>query len=386
MEHPEHSEGKKKLNESRDFFRFFFRTAKKDVVFYSERSSYYAYFEGIIKELTTVHNQPIIYVTSDIKDPILKTENKMINPFYLDKLLPLFFRFVNCKVFVMTLTDLNQFHLKRSIHKVHYVYVFHSLASTHMIYRKGSFDHYDSILCVGEQHKQEIRKYEEINNLPKKQLVNAGFSRLELLYEQNKRYKKQKSDKKVVLIAPSWGESNIIELCGEKIIKKLLENGYEVILRPHSEIIKRNPQMLEQIKNKFKDDDFSIVLDSYSNEPLLKSDILLTDYSGIALSYAFGTGRPVLFIDVPPKVKNPDYEMLGIAPLEMGLRNQIGSALNPDDIDSLPSEINRLIRNSSYYESNSKKLRDRYIYNFGKSSEIGAKHIMDILSKKGVKS
>ena len=68
------------------------------------------------------------------------------------------FRKIECREFVMTIPDLQNMWLKRSVHPVHYTYVFHSTNSTHTSYRKGAFDHYDTIMCVGQYHVDEIRR------------------------------------------------------------------------------------------------------------------------------------------------------------------------------------------------------------------------------------
>ena len=132
------------IKEIGEYYRFSWRTprAEKEIIFYAEHEGYHPYLEGLIQKLTVEHNRALCYVTSDPYDPILQKPGSRIRTFYLNKLLPFFMAFVSCRVFVMTLTDLNQFHLKRSVNPVHYIYVFHALVSTHMAYRFGAFDHY----------------------------------------------------------------------------------------------------------------------------------------------------------------------------------------------------------------------------------------------------
>ena len=57
---------------------------------------------------------------------------------------------------------------------------------------------------------------------------------------------------------------------------------------------------------------------------------MVSDWSGAALEYAFGLERPVLFVDVPRKVNNPEYERLGIEPFEASVREQIGRVVAPE--------------------------------------------------------
>lgn len=91
---------------------------------------------------------------------------------------------LDAKALIMTMPGLNQFHIKRSINKVCHIYVFHAILSTHMIYRKGSFDCYDTIFCVGPHHIEEIRKMEQLENLKPKELIEAGYPWLETIYNK----------------------------------------------------------------------------------------------------------------------------------------------------------------------------------------------------------
>ncbi len=47
-----------------------------------------------------------------------------------------------------------------------------------------------------------------------------------------------------VLIAPSWHEGNIFEVCMTELVKTLLKDGYQVIVRPHDELVKRNKNLI----------------------------------------------------------------------------------------------------------------------------------------------
>lgn len=372
------------LKEIADFFSFL-KTPKteKEIVFYSEHEGYYPYLEGIIKEL--IKHKKVCYITSNSNDPILQKPEFEIKTFYLNRLLPILMATVNCKVFVMTLTDLNQYHLKRSFNPVHYVYVFHAVVSTHMIYRRGSFDHYDSILCVGPHQIEEIEKYEKLNKLPAKKLIKTGYYRLERIYEAYKKEKKRKKKKdkfRTILIAPSWGEDNILESCGEALIELLLKD-YKVIVRPHPETVKHSPKLLDLFSSKFSNNpNFILEKSIATDDSLLRADVLITDYSGISLEYAFGTERPVLFLDVPPKVHNQKFSELNIEPLELFIRPKIGVVVSPKKIETIPKVISNLITNNADYKKDIIKLRKKYIYNFGHSSEVGAKHIIDLLKSK----
>jgi len=375
------------LKELADFYRFSWKTPKTDksIVFYSEHEGYYPNFEGLIEELTGKHGQTICYITSDPKDPILKTSEPRIKPFYSSTLLAFLMAMIDCKAFVITMTDLNQFHIKRSMNPVHYFYVFHSLVSTHMMYLGGAFDHYDTILCTGPHHEKEIRRREGLNSLPPKRLVEAGYYRLERVYEKYKNYPSDKlssSTKGTILIAPSWGDANVLESCGQRLVGLLLNAGYEVIVRPHPETVRRSPDLVSGFASEFGENPaFTLETSVATDDSMLKADILICDCSGIALEYAFGTERPVLFLDVPLKIRNPEYEELGIEPLEFSLRTKIGVIASSEDLEAIPQVISDLRAKSASYRQSIAELREQNVYAFGRSSEIGAQCIVDALTE-----
>ena len=272
------------------------------IMFYSEQESYYAYFEGLISALKNKLDTNFCYITSDPNDPILNADDSRIHAFYLDKLLPFFLKVVNCRVFVMTLTDLDQYHLKRSINDVHYVYVFHAMNSIHMCYRLGAFDHYDSILCTGPYQVLELSKESELREIGKRELVEAGYSRVERIHSAWKSRREREAQQRTVLLAPSWAANNVLEMHGVELVGSLLDAGYFVIVRPHPETTKRSPEILSQFEGAFGDSEHFLLERSVrTDDSLLRADVLITDWSGIALEYAFGTERPVVYIDVPRK-------------------------------------------------------------------------------------
>lgn len=368
------------LREIVDYRRFKRLSAQeRAIVFYAEHSGYYPYFEGIIKKLTDEYGRTLCYITSDRHDPILDNSDPRIKTFYLNKLLPFFMAFVDCKVFVMTLPDLGNFHLKRSINPVHYVYVFHGLTSTHTVLRPNALDHYDALLCAGPHHTREIRCWEKLNNLPPKMLIEAGYYPLERIYQDYQEYVRHKVSqpgKETILIAPSWGAANILESCGEELVGLLLREGYQLIVRPHPETMKHVPHLIRRLEDEFsKKPNFILEKSIATHDSLLQADVLISDWSGISLEYAFGTERPVLFLDVPPKIYNPRYRELGIEPIELSLRPGIGIIVSPEGLNVVPQVISKLVANQSMYKERLAELRNQNVYNFGHSSDIAAEYI-----------
>jgi len=360
-------------------------TKYKDIVIYSEGNNYYSYYEGIINELTIIRNINISYISSDITENKYMKDNNNIKYLYINILLVPFLQFINCKILILTLTDLNRFHLKRSIYPVKYIYVFHSFASTHMMYRFGAFNYYDSILCGGEHHIKEIIANENKYNVKSKQKIKAGYYRIERIYKAYKQYVGNKqiiNSKKTILIAPSWGDDNLLKTCGKILINKLLNSGYNIIVRPHPEMIKRNSKLINELNHNFSENGSYYLENSVaSDESLISADYLITDCSGIMFEYAFGTERPVIFFDVPIKIKNDRYKELNIEPLELTLREKIGILIQVNDIDLMDDIISNIDSEMEKYKDKIIKLRKDTVYSFNNSSVVSSDYIIDELNK-----
>src|SRR5262249_50907560 len=102
------------------------------IVFCSESRQDWHHFEPIVERLTREHECSVCYVSSDAADPGLATARPRVLPFLIRKglLRIVLFQLVDADVFVLTMMDLGNFELRRSVHPVHYVYLFHSLGST----------------------------------------------------------------------------------------------------------------------------------------------------------------------------------------------------------------------------------------------------------------
>jgi YidC/Oxa1 family membrane protein insertase len=99
------------------------------------------------------------------------------------------------------------------------------------------------------------------------------------------------------------------------------------------------------------------------------------------LSLPMSTERPVLFLDVPLKIKNQRFRELGIGPLELSLRSEIGVVVPLEELDTVSQLISKLIANGVFYKKRIAKLRKQDVYAFGHSSDIGAQHIIHMVDK-----
>ena len=359
------------------------------IVFYSEDISSFVHFEQIIHELTEKMGCQICYVTSAKDDPILTSQNKRIKAFYigLGAIRTKFFMELKAEVLVMTMPNLETYFIKRSkVYPVHYVYVFHSIVSTHTIYRKGAFDHFDSIFCVGPHHVEEISATESVYNLKHKNLVKYGYGLLDNL-QTNKSMKNQQrcteDGKKKILVAPSWGKNGLLETKGLELVKILLDGGYHVTVRPHPMTIRKWSKTIKAIENEFKSNaNFEIEKDVSTFESLYSAYGLISDWSGIAMEYAFACELPVLYIDGSPKINNSSYDKIACEALEITIRNLIGKVISPNELESLPKIIESTYENIDNFKTKIQEVRDKTVFNLGESGMNGAQEIVKILHGK----
>ena len=291
---------------------------------------------------------------------------------------------LKAELLVMTMPSLETYFIKRSrVYPVHYVYVFHSIVSSHTIYRKGAFDHFDSIFCTGPHHVEEIKATERLYNLNHKNLVECGYGLLDKL-QKNKPVQNQelctKDGRKKILVAPSWGKKGLLETKGLELVKILLDAGYHVTVRPHPMTIRKWPKIIKTIKNEFKDNtNFEMETDVSSFESLYSTYGLISDWSGIGFEYAFVCERPVLYIDGFPKINNPSYDKIPCKPLEVSIRNLIGKVISPNELKSIPKIIESTYENIDLFKTKVQEARNETVFNFGQSGIKGAQEIVKIL-------
>lgn len=375
-----------KRREKADYKRFF-SVANKHLVFYSESSGFYKYYRATIEYLITHSNVIIHYVTSDPGDQIFKVAKTQprIRPYYIGekKLITLFMK-MDADMVIMTMPDLQNFHIKRSYVRkdVEYVYVPHGLDSLNLTMRTGSVDHYDAVLCVGPNQKEEIKKTEEVYNLPPKKLVECGYMLLDDM-RAGFSEKADCSERPVILIAPSWQEANIMDSCIDELLTSLQYTGYHIVVRPHPQYVKHREAQLNDLKARYAGTpQVEIQTNFASNSTVFQADLLITDWSGIAYEYAYTTCRPVLFVNTPMKVMNPEYERIGVVPINISIRKEIGREIEPDDAGQANIVVEEMVARRGEYQERIRNLACQNVYNLGQSAQCSGKFILSELNKK----
>lgn len=368
-------------------YKKFIKTADKKIVFYSEKNGFYKYYKNIIEEIIRRTNIVIHYITSDPEDEVFGMESAQFIPYYIGehRMIVLMMK-METDIMVMTTPDLENFQLKRSyIQKdIEYIYVQHDVNSSNLTFHKDALDHYDTIFTSGPKNKCEIAEREEKYGLPAKNLVEWGSSVIDNMtkaYEDmmQEEGSKEKADK-TVLIAPSWQKDNILDSCIEAMLDELVKTPYHVIVRPHPQYVRHYEARIDALAAKYQEQDVIFQKDFSSNKTVYTADILVTDWSSIAFEYAFATLKPVLFIDTPMKITNPDYQELKTVPIDIELRSKVGISVQPEEVeDKIRDSVDKLLFDEQFSRNSLHTLKEEYIYHNGESGKVGAKYIIDKL-------
>ena len=355
---------------------------QRSIVFYAENKASMNHFRLLISELTKERNFQICYVTSVKNDPILSINDKNILAFYIGDgiVRTKFFLELKAKILIMDMPDLDSFHIKRSkIFPVHYIYIFHSMFSVHSYLRKGAVNHYDTIFCVGEHHKREILETEKIYGLKPKKLVDYGFGRLDTLLRERNNFKKEKlNTENLIIIAPTYGDNNLLKICGVKLIGTLLDSNFKVLLRPHFRIFKESEDVIRIIRDKFQNNNNFLLEEGIIKPEIFHSSrCMISDWSGISLEYAFIFERPIIYIDVPKKELNEEADKISLTPIEVSIREKIGHLVDPDNLTEIPKIISDI--NDESRAEQIRDIRSKTVFNINKSASIGADYITNFL-------
>jgi YidC/Oxa1 family membrane protein insertase len=353
----------------------------KKIVFYSEGKSYWINLKAIIKSLTEEHGQTVYYVTSSRNDPVLNKENELFKPFYVGSefFRILLFQTLKADVFLTTLPDIGTFHLKRPPGVKTFVYINHTMGSMNMIFLPGAFDSYDVLMCAGPHQIREVKEMEEFYGTNAKMNIPAGYPPLDDLLERLRNHAMPNNNSPVVTIAPSWHAGNIIDRVAVRLIDSLLASGFTVRLRPHPRSLIKEGKKIRTLATAYAGNKlFAVDNSPGSFDSYTTTDIMVTDWSGTGFKFAFAVLRPVLFINTPPKVRNPDYKAFRNAPVEAAWRDVVGRSLEEDNIHRA-GEIGLELLSDSSWKARLEQFRNENVFNLRQSGSAIADSVIKFL-------
>lgn len=315
-----------------------------DIILYSEGKKYWRLFQPILAELDKRGIKAVFY-TSSLDDGCFNQTYQHIKCQYIGEGNKAYAKlaFVRAKIVVMTTPGLNVYQLKKSKYVNRYVHIYHALADC-CSYRLFGTDYYDTLLIANHENMKYVRDIEAKRHLPAKELVVVGEVWLDQLKEQIDSFPMVQSDKKTVLLAPTWGKESLLTKFENQIIDILLQADYTVIIRPHPQMKTDNPALLSVLENRYKDN-LNVIWDYRVSavESMVQSSVLVSDFSGIIFEYAFLLHKPVFIVNKNLNLEQYDASDLSYLTWRYTAWEKIGQCLADDEINSLPNMIEQVI-------------------------------------------
>jgi hypothetical protein len=194
------------------------------------------------------------------------------------------------------------------------VHMPHSLVSLHAIYSADAFDGYDLLFASGPHHVREWEALSRWRGVERAPAAQAGYGKLDLL-----RTEARPSGGPDVLLAPSWGDGNVLDSIGLELCRALAERGLSVTVRPHPMLVDTAREIVSRVPHVA----FESPLEGEG--AILTARTLITDYSGVAMEWAAIRPRPIVFVEAPRKIVNPDWEQVGVPAVEVASREELGT-------------------------------------------------------------
>lgn len=349
-------------------------------VIFSDDKRYWNIFDPICREFDR-RGVDLVYMTASPDDPALENSYEHIRGEFIGKGNKAFARmnFLNAGIVFSTTPGLDVYQWKRSKDVQYYVHIPH-MANDITSYRMFGVDYYDAIMLSGEYQVQQIRDLEKLRNLPAKDVVKAGIPYMD---EMTKRLEAAPASeaggqKRTVLLAPSWGKSSIFQKYGSRILGVLLQTGYHIIVRPHPQSFTSEKEMIEKLMEEYPASDrLEWNRDNDNFEVLRKTDILISDFSGIIFEFAFVYDKPVIYADT--EFDNGPYDAwwLDTPFWTFTALPRIGQKLTLDNLDKLKEMIDECIREPKYAEGRKEACGETWEH-----KGEGAKRAVDFLLKK----
>lgn len=343
---------------------------------YSEGKRYLNTFKPICDEFEN-RGINLVYYTSSEDDPLLNNDYKYVKCEYIGEGNKAFTKlnFLKADILLSTTPGLEVYQWKRSKDVKYYVHIPH-MANDISCYRMFGLDYYDAILLSGDYQIDQIRKLEKLRNLPSKDIKIVGVTYLDELKKRlDKEGKVNNTDnKKTVLLAPSWGPSSILNKYGSKIIDELINTGYNIIVRPHPQSFTSEKELIDNLMNKYPNIEWNKDSDNFN--VLNKSDILISDFSGVIFDFSLVFDKPVIYADTSFDYSPYDAYWLNEPLWTFKILPEIGEELNDNNIKDIKNLIDTCISSTRYKDGRDKARAETY-QNEGKAAITAVDYLIN---------
>lgn len=326
-------------------------TEKLPFVIFSDDKRYWTVFEPICREMDR-RGRDVVYMTASEDDPALKNPYPHVKAQFIGEGNKAFTRlnFLNAAIVLSTTPGLEVYQWKRAKDVQFYVHIPHA-ASDITMYRMFGIDYYDAVLLSGEYQVGQVRALEQLRGLPEKELVKVGIPYMDEMAARLRAAGPAPEHPRTVLLAPSWGKSALFSIYGGKIIETLLKTGYHVIVRPHPQSFKSETEMIEKLMAEYPaSEQLEWNRDTDNFEVLRRSDILVSDFSGVIFDFTLIFDKPVIYTDPQFDVGLYDAWWLKEPLWTVSALPRLGCQLKPENMGDLKSLIDECLSDPRYAE------------------------------------
>ena len=349
------------------------------LVIFSDDKRYWQTFEPVIRELDS-RSFEVRYMTASPDDQALKSSYSHLHAEFIGEGNKAFAKlnFLKATILLSTTPGLDVYQWKRSRDVRYYVHLPHGANDATTGYRSFGLDFYDAVLLSGEYQETAMRKLEHLRGETEKEAVMVGVPYMDEMVRRLKDCPKLPSHPRTVLVAPTWGASSIFSKYGIAFIDALVRTGYHVILRPHPQSFTADKDLMDTLMSAYPDSDqLEWNRDPDNFEVLRRSDIMISDYSGVIFDFAFVFDKPVICADTEMNVDPLDAWWLGEPLWAVTALPRIGPRLTSDRLGDLKALIDAAIDDPSYTESRHKARNETWLY-----PGEGASRVADYLMAK----
>lgn len=344
---------------------------------FSDNKRYWSIFEPICREFDK-RGIDVLYLTASPDDKALECGLEHIKAEYIGEGNKMYTKlnFLNASILLSTTPGLEVYQWKRSKGVDYYVHIPHA-ASEICLYRMFGIDYYDAVLLSGEYQAEDIRLMEEMRNLPAKELHKIGIPYMDEMAKRLEIEGPAPEHPRTVLLAPSWGPSAIFKVYGTKIIDELLKTGYHVIVRPHPQTFISEKDMIEKIMKQYPDsENLEWNRDTDNFDVLRRSDILISDFSGVIFDFTLVYDKPVIYTDPNFDLSPYDAWWLKKPLWTTETLPRIGCKLTDESMGDLKSLIDECLEDPKYAAGRAKAKADTWEH-FSKGAERTVDYLVD---------
>ena len=343
---------------------------------FSDSKRYWNVFKSICDEFEK-RGQKAVYLTASPDDPALKEPYEYVNAQFIGEGNRAFARMnmLKADVVLSTTPGIDVYQWKRSRNVKWYAHILH-MPNDVTTYRMFGLDYYDAIMISGEYQAEQVRKLEEIRRLSEKELPMIGLPHMDALRERFLEEGNLPAHEKTVLLAPSWGTSGILSRFGAKMIDALLKTGYHIIIRPHPQSFTSEKEMIEELLERYPDTDQLEWDRSNDNfEVLRRSDILISDFSGVIFDFSLVFDRPVIYADTSFDKGPYDAWWIEDELWTFKILPKIGRQLTKDNFGNI-GELIRECLNAPELAEGRRQAREETWANIGHSAERAVDYLV----------